>query len=289
MRNIFFYLLLCIFAFYSCDKDNSETIEPIKSEYNLEKGEEGSFQREIFDFYNTYGSVILTKADSSDFRYNFEFINEVKITNSDNNENDLKNALSFFKEIFVNTYGDEFCKKNIPFNIIFCNEIIAKVKEGWSTKEKSVPFWVANNFIAIAGVNDNINNLTDEDKLSIKKSLHIDFWVKYMFDYSEKFLLDYEFYGVSEAYYTKSRAMFQEPAFTNEECWEFGFTGKKSWGYNNYTKREDAIEFLKLVLTTNEIDLQDKFSKYPRYKKKYYVVKNVFKDIFNIDTNNLFN
>lgn len=278
MRNIFvLYLFILIGLISSCDDSvDSWTGElPIK-EYNLKEGEEGSFQRDIYNLYNKYNSIILTSVDSSDYRYNFASINELTITNAKNNEDDFKNAYAIFKEIFLDKYSDSFLKENLCFNIIFCEEIKNKAENS------NVDFFIGSNFIAIGGVNSSLKNISDENKNSLKNSINADFWKKIIFEYKHSLGINNEFYNISGKYYSENRGWF-DPPFTNEEVYERGFI-TSIWHSAFPERRKDAGIFIEYVLLNDEATMLDKFNEYPLVKKKYYFIKNAFKNNFDIDT-----
>lgn len=283
MRNIFvLYLFILIGLISSCDDSvDSWTGElPIK-EYNLEEGEEGSFQRDIYNFYDKYGSIILTNVDSSDYRYNFGSINELTITNAEDNEADYKNAYTIFKEVFLDIYSDKFLKENLCFNIIFCEEIKAKVQYSIS----NVDFFIGSNFIAISGVNSSLKNISAEDKKSLKNSINVDFWKKIMFEYKHRLGINNEFYNISGKYYSENRGWF-DPPFTDEEVYDRGFISS-IWHSAFHEQRKDAGIFIEYVLLNDEATMLEKFNEYPLVKKKYYFIKNAISNNFDIDTDTL--
>lgn len=256
------------------------TGELMKMEYNLTEGEDGSFQRIIYDFYNKYGSVILANVSEADYKYNFTDPNDIEIINCSGDEDNLKNAYSLFKEIFLDRYTDEFLKNNLTFNIIFCEEIVKR-----STK---LDYYVSSNFIAIAGVDSKLLEISEEEIEQIKANLHVDYWNTYMGTYSTKFKVDYRFYQFSENDYNESRGWF-DPNFTLEEWCEAGFLPDIFLGYQMPSQKKDFDSYLSFLLTNRKEDCQELFDSYDLIRKKFYYIYNIFEEQFNINPYQIIN
>lgn len=284
-------LLVGIMCLMSCSDDENLSLD-FENKFLVEKGEEGSFQRQVYEHYMKYSVVILTQATVADYKYNFDNVNKIAITNSDGNKEDLQYALDFFNEIFTNSYPVDFIKEHTPINVILCNKIrtVADRKQD-KDKEKDLDYYVGNNFIALAGVNDKLKTLSEEEKQSLKNCIHADLWSKYLFSYCKKLKIGADFYNISRDFYGKTGEFVEEDAlkagFVDSHNFDFG--GGFIYVYRFLDEREDVFAFIKFIFSNKEADLQEKFQSYPLLKKKYLILKDVIENRFKIKINSIVN
>lgn len=281
-NKLLIFISIFLFAIFSCDyEEDHYNGNLLKMEYNLTKGVDGSFQRVIYDFYNKYGSVILTDVTEADYKYNFADTNKIEIINCSGDEKNLRNAYNIFKEIFLDRYSDEFLKENLTFNIIFCEEII----KGSS----KLDYYVSSNFIAVANVDSKLLEITEEEKEQRKYNLHIDYWNIYMGTYSAKFQVDFRFYQFSENFYNDDRSGWFDPAYTYEEWYEAGFLPNAYERYYMPNQKKDFDSYLSFMLTNRKEDCQELFETYDLIRKKFDYIYNIFEEQFNIDPYHIIN
>lgn len=285
---VYVILLVGIMCLMSCCDDENLSLD-FKNKFLVEKGEDGSFQRQVYEHYMKYKVIVLTQATVVDYKYNFDNVNKIAITNSDGNKEDLQYALDLFNEMFTNSYPVDFIKEYTPINVILCNKI--RTVEG---KEQDLDYYVGNNFIALAGVNDKLKTLSGEEKQSLKNSIHADLWSKYLFAYCEKFKLESDFYNISRDFYGKE-ASLEEAPLKEEDALKAGFVDSHNFDfgggdivvYRFLDEREDVFAFIKFIFSNKEADLQEKFQKYPLVKEKYFILKDIIENRFKIKVNDI--
>lgn len=281
IKTVFIGLIILLAG---CNNSDNELSMPIVDKYKLDKGTEGSFQREVYNYYSKFGVVVIANATIADYKYNFDNVNPITIKNSSGNEADLKNALKVFREIFTDCYSESFVRAYTPFKIILCDEIIG------AEDNKQLDYYVANGFIALAGVSGKLKELSAEHKKELKNKLNVDFWSKYLFSYSEKLKVGAAFYNVSKKKYGESGE------FTEEDAYKAGFTDSHNvdlgggfiYVYRFLNEREDVAAFIRFIFSNKEADLAEKFEKYPLIKKKYGILKNNIEKEFKVNVNDFF-
>jgi hypothetical protein len=262
---LYIFIALIIFA-VGCTEDDEPLAEFKKSKYDLSQGEEGSVQRDIYDIYTNYNCLLLLEADSSDYKYNFENQNNIKIVNSD--EAYHKAGINFFKEVWLDKYNEEFKKKNLPFSIILCNKII-------NSKNQEVNVYTGHGFVAIAGINENLAGMTDEAKKSLYKEINFNFWGYNMMQYRQAVKLPNRFYAVSKAMY-----LDQTFEWDFDNIYKLGFV---STDWPRPSIEQDGVDYMRFITMSTQDYINTMTSKFPKIKEKYDIIKTYFADTYKID------
>lgn len=269
MKSIIIYIFISLLIFASsCDKEDIPFAQPKKNKYDLSKGEEGSVQREIYDFYQKYNCIIITESDSSDYRYNFNSINEVTLKNPE--EENIKSGIAFMKEVWLNKFPEKFMKEHLPFSLILCDRIINK-------KNKEVNAFASYNFLAMGKINGDYDDLENYEKSDIFRELTFELLYNNMFKYKGDLKFPNKFFAVSHDFYNKSDYL------KGEKSYILGFVENT---YNT-SHEDDTMEWLNFLTEKTQEEIDEMRNDFPRIEEKYQVLKSYFKAEFGIEITDL--
>lgn len=267
MNKNILYVFIALLVFAVGCTDDEEPLSKFKnSKYDLSEGEEGSVQRDIYNFYTKYNCLLMLEADSSDYKYNFEKPNNITIVNSDKAYH--KAGIEFLNEVWLNNYSEEFKKNNLPFSIILCDKI-------FDTKKNIIDVYASHGFVAISGVNGNLASMTDEKKQSLSKKINFMFLGSNMFQFRKDLILPNKFYAVCMNLYED-----QDKIYSEEEIFPLGFL---STDWPRPSTDQDAVDFIRFITLNTQSYIDRINSTYPKIKEKYDILKKHFADTYNID------
>lgn len=264
-KNILYIFMALMIVFVSCNDDEEPFVEFKKSKYDLSEGEEGSVQREIYNFYTKYNSIILVNADSSDYRYNFASPNAIKIVNAD--EAYHKAGIQFLYDVWLNNYSDEFNQKFLPFSIILCDTI-------YDAKGNELEMYSSRGFVALSGVNEDLESMSDETKKAFSKKLNFEFLGKNMLAERKAFVIPNKFFSISKRYYGEMSFL------DDEEIYKQGFLDTD---FVRPSRDQDGVQYIKFITLSTQEHIDYMTSTYPNIKLKYDILKQFFADEFAID------
>lgn len=267
MKNNILYIFIALIIFaVGCTDDSEPLAEFKKSKYDLSKGEDGSVQRDIYNLYNDYKCVLLLEADSSDFRYNFEYVNNIKVINAD--EAYHKEGINFLKEVWLDNYSEEFKKNYLPFSIILCDKI-------FDSRNREVDVYASHGFVAIAGLNADLAVMTDEKKKLISQKVNFEFFGTNMLQYRKALELPKSFYAVSKSMYND-----QTSYWDNNDIYKLGFV---TTDWPRPSMDQDGVDYMRFITMSTQDHIDDLTSRFPKIKEKYDIVKRYFADELGID------
>ncbi|MHA4809364.1 hypothetical protein ACX0G9_14725 [Flavitalea flava] len=118
-------LIICLFMVIlsSCYKSPVLTPGTANILYALPQGNQ-PYDKDIVDFYNTYGTFILYKWTAADFGYgvtNAVFFNQIQAFPADTNY--IQQGLHFLHANLLDVYPIAFVKQTIPWRILLAGEI----------------------------------------------------------------------------------------------------------------------------------------------------------------------
>lgn len=289
MKHIYLLTLIIASLLISCDDEDNLSVKLDNGKYYIGDNPEGKVQEYIYNFYKKYNSLILTNPDTSDYRYNFTSMNKVIIIppvekniykeelNSEENKI-LIDGFNFLKEVFFNQYSDEFKQKYFPTTIQLA-DVIKTWDQGWDTITPIA--YASHNFIAISGINKDIDEISEDNKKLYIKEINFQLWYNYLLNGVGKLNIPKSFYSVSKEFYGKE----QEDS-DYEGDWEIahtnGFLVGTRWG--EYTvDYKDLLSYFQHIFLTDRTELETLMEKYPNIKLKYEILRNTILENFSLD------
>lgn len=277
------YTLIAIIALL-CWQCNDE--DPLDSEL-------GSYRRKydvnspdtvvrfVSQYYQRYGKVFITDPDSSDYLYNFQYKNTVKLKMPEQETEHLLYGIAYMNELFVDFYPDQFIKEHFPFSLIISDSIYTV---GFGAKE--IDLYVARNFLAL-NVGQKTRDYTFEEKKHLSLTMHITFITDLLYQYQNCLDLS-AFFAPSEKLYST----IGSSKLSIEQLYAQGIMYDRAWyGNTEYPSRKDDLKDWLSFLTGYK---EDKWSKipdnvdeliatYPVMKQKYDALTQAIKDCIGID------
>lgn len=251
----------------------------------------------VSQYYYKYGKEIILNAEPSDYMFNFQSKNEVRIVPPRQDEEHLANVLQFIREMFLDGYGEQVKKEIFPHAIILGDSIINTSSEPY----RSVDIYTASSYVAFS-VNDETLSLTETEKAELSKSWNITFLNYCMnqigWTVPEEFYLystDDE-YGLKENWWIPIEGATEdsEPA-PMDVVWEKGYpqgtwTSYGGWfdpleyGYSVASSRSSYLEqFIDFLLSTPQETIDAAIAKHEKLRNAHDILDEALKEDFGID------
>ena len=113
----------------------------------------------VSQYYYKFGKEIILDPDTSDYMFNFQSKNEVRIVPPRQDEAHLSEALQFLREMFLDGYSDHVKEKIFPYAVILGDSIINVSSEPYVKMD----ICTATSYVAFL-VNDEMIGKTEEEK-----------------------------------------------------------------------------------------------------------------------------
>lgn len=277
MKNILIFLFLALAV--GCSKEdplNAPLGQPKRS-YDVNSSD--PVKKYVSLYYQNNGKEFLIDADSSDWMYNFNIKNDLKINAPKYDVEHIMAGIELIEEVFTSAYpnADYF-----PNNLILAESIF--LKDTWGDGYNKVTDAVASrSFIAInVGVKGTI--FSESDKVRISSTAHTQFIQKYLLEYRKEVINLDKFYSYGTAYYgTKV-----EDKMTQDELYSLGFIESPSWLGNSFPSQIVHMEqWIKFLFTKPQEEIQTIIDTYPAMKKNYDAWSTEIKEGLGADLKNL--
>ena len=291
---IFKYILISIalISFWQCSEEDDITAEIVPYRRSYDVNSPDTVMRFVSQYYYKYNHVFITDPDSSDYLYNFESKNPVRMVQAEQTTEHLLYGISYMKELFLDFYPDEFIKNHFPFSLIIADSIgLTEYPQG------PKDHYVTRNFVAL-NVGEMTKNYTFEQKKFLSLTMHLEFIVNVLYTYGNGLELT-EFFSPGEKLYSTATGDWDnEKKWKLEELFAAGFLYDDKGDYYPYTgfvsKSQDLKDWLSFLWGYKE----DKWSKipdnveelidtYPVMKQKYDVLTKAIKDCIGVDYKDL--
>ncbi|MDE6162250.1 MAG: hypothetical protein K2F98_01700, partial [Bacteroides sp.] len=189
-------LMSLIAGFSSCYHEDALNVPDQTDKYGvLEDTPTDPTRHFIYQFYQQYGTVIITNPTEADYKFNFTSDNGIKITSPEQNEEVINAGIDFLKKTLLNLYPDDFLKKNLPFSIILAKQV---QMDAWG-ETTILNSYASGNFIAISNITPALKTMPQTEFIKIRADINANFWAKYMSEVRGVFTIPDTFYEVSEA------------------------------------------------------------------------------------------
>lgn len=288
MKNIFLLLIAFSFVFVACDDDEDIKVELAQGKYYLEDDPSDYVKHYIYEFYQKYGTVILTNPEPEDYVYNFSDSNPLEMVPPAQEESVLKAGLEMIDELFLSHYDDDFKKNHLPFTIQLADTI-----KRITNKTYYHDYYISRNFIALANVDSDISTMTDEKKDEISKGMHFEYWFNFLMGDREAFGIPLSFFNYGEDYYgedidpdreVSSKEELLERARTKGFISYPGYYTSSSYRYKSYdSKGDDLRDFFYHMIYLNRAEFGEILDTYPKIKDKYDLLRSAIYMQLNFD------
>lgn len=278
MRRIVYLLMLL--GMFSCYEEADIHVDDLEARYNLEDDPSDPVQHYIYEFYQQYRTIILTKPTIYDYKFNFSQKNRIDITAPEQDKDLLYEGIQFIEDVFIDIYTPEFRKRYFPMLIIMADTIR---DAGWGSTEQrnSVS---STNFVAIGNIRKGfVSSLTSDEIVKMRADINGSFWADYMMKAKGWYTVDSAFYKVSADDYGKVViGMFDDTTLEEIDFYEMGFISydpEASWIEPGFTQvqnpREetDLSQWMRFIFEKTPAEMEEICAKYPKMKQKYEVLR----------------
>ncbi len=252
----------------------------------------------VSQYYYKFGKEIILDPDTSDYMFNFQSKNEVRIVPPRQDEAHLSEALQFLREMFLDGYSDHVKEKIFPYAVILGDSIINVSSEPYVKMD----ICTATSYVAFL-VNDEMIGKTEEEKAELSKQWNITF-LNYCFSkigwtVPESFYLySNEEYGLRENWWIPVAGATEdsEPA-PLDVVWERGYpqgtwtwqfaedwTAPNEYGYSVASSRASYLEqFIDFLFSTPQEVIDEAIANHEKLRHAHDVLDNALKEDFGID------
>lgn len=166
----FFILLLSIIA--GCGKEDSIKPDELKPAFTLPQGNH-AYDKQILDFYNTYGCYILYKFKEQDFQWNIT--HAIPYVADQGDENYIAQSLHALDEHLFRYYPSSFLKAALPYKIILSSRI-REVDLFLDTLDNPINSVATASHFAFGRAGSSLATMTVDELKAMKSDLHKAFW-----------------------------------------------------------------------------------------------------------------
>lgn len=287
MKKIFIALFAALAIFTSCEKEGRLNLPPEQPRYNLADDPNDPVQHFVYETYQKYGVIVVTNPTIADYKFNFSSDNGIVMTAPPQDRDVLMAGIGLLKEIIFDKYPENFLKQNLPVTIIMANTInMASYGETYEMAS-----YVARNYLAISHINEELPNLTAEEKQAIDADANSKLWATYMTTMLQSFSVPEDFYNAGikafpdedyyEFYWEKDPAEID--FYSYGFIWydeEASFIEPDWFWYDVYgpDKNLDVLQWIKFILGTSKSEIDEICNKYPIMKQKYEILSAAMAD-----------
>lgn len=270
----------------SCYNEDALIIPDQTDKYNiLQDDPSDPTQHFIYQFYQKYQTVIITRPTEADYKFNFTSDNGIKITAPEQQKEIIDEGINFLQDVLLGLYPDDFLKKNLPFSILLAQQV-QMASYGETTIMNS---YASGSFIALGNVTSDLKTMSREDFVKIRADVNATFWARYMSEVRGLFTISDAFYEASQEiepdlynwFYLGSDApstidfyhyglISYDPdaSFVDEDDPEDPF-----YSLTAPSKATDLSQWMNFVFEKTPAEIQEICNNYPVMKKKYDVIR----------------
>lgn len=270
----------------SCYNEDALIIPDQTDKYNIPQDDPSDpTQHFIYQFYQKYQTVIITRPTEADYKFNFTSDNGIKITAPEQQKEIIDEGINFLQDVLLGLYPDDFLKKNLPFSILLAQQV-QMASYGETTIMNS---YASGSFIALGNVTSDLKTMSREDFVKIRADVNATFWARYMSEVRGLFTISDAFYEASQEiepdlynwFYLGSDApstidfyhyglISYDPdaSFVDEDDPEDPF-----YSLTAPSKATDLSQWMNFVFEKTPAEIQEICNNYPVMKKKYDVIR----------------
>ena len=223
--------------FAGCSSDNEEIGAPIPLEppYPLPEKGLSPAQDRVVDFYYNYNTFLLYDFTPEDFDYG-QSTNGMEYHATVGDLQYLEPMLDLLDEVWLDFFPESFKSRYFPFKIYFADQISTTNK--WSGVPTYYDLVARKTDMAVAGMNESINEITPEKKQELKCALigaYIDFLlIQQDADGTSLLKIPQEFYEVTD-YANDWMSSLDYKASGNPDVYlEFGYLPDLDFRFSAY-------------------------------------------------------
>lgn len=178
-NTLFTVFFLALLVMTACKKEAPVQTDKFEPEYKLPQGDH-PYDRSILDFYQKYGTYILYKFNSKDFRWNVT--GNIPYVAEPGDEAYIAPALEALNKHLFSHYPEVFLKKALPYKIILSDKIRKVISDPQTGRVDTLdhPENTAGSIshLAFGHASSRLGQLSPEELLLMKGDLHREFWLQ---------------------------------------------------------------------------------------------------------------
>ncbi|MCW3467291.1 hypothetical protein [Chitinophaga nivalis] len=281
------YLALLFACLCTTCKKEQAALSPTPKDslfYPLPQGNQ-AYDRQIMQWYRTYGTYVLYRYSKKDYQYGFTGIYPDAIIVQTADTTALPAAVDFLQRYWFDDYPVDFLRKFLPFKILLAGTIMAS-SDGADTTDTPItsPFYGLD-YIVVPQIDARFPKLSASRKQALRTALHITFLQSLFFSVDgftpPKLTPPPAFFDISR---------YQETNLTPANKYQYGYLylDKDNGQWTAPVKDMDFMYFLYTVVSTpgpvlEATLLSPHTDKNGLIRKKYACLLAYFKNQFHID------
>ena len=284
---VLYIIPLFLLLLLSCHDEDTIKAELQAGKYVITDDPNDPVQHFIYNFYQKYGVVILTNPDSSDYVYNFDKPNLIRVTPPKQDKQLLETGLQYLSEVFFDIYDDSFKKSYFPFTVQMADQISGFVIDWYEPQN----IYANTGLIVVANINEELSSLDEETKHINRGEINAALWCNH--------LLPREAWRVRSAFYEPSKDYYDEFAFDSYTV-EEGIIEAREAGFISFdpnsdtedpedcflyipSKETDVLLFIQFIFSSTQEEVEELMEEYPIIEEKYKILQASIKEYMNID------
>lgn len=156
----------------SCSKEADIKPDELKPAFSLPQGNH-PYDKQILDFYNTYGCYMLYKFSEQDFNWNIT--GTIPYVADQGDENYIGQSLEALDKQLFSFYPANFLKAALPYKIVLSSRI-REVDLFLDTLDNPVNSVYTSSHFAFGRAGSSLETLTTDELKVMKSDLHKAFW-----------------------------------------------------------------------------------------------------------------
>ena len=295
MKTNIWLIAIALLLAYSCAKDKEIGPDvPVKVDYVIPQGQSPADDR-IVALFEKYGTYILYDYTEDDFNYTIVTsggTSNMTVYRVLGNPIYVGDMLDVLEETWLRFYPDDFLAKNLPYRILLADTI--KGVYSYERPDLLYKCYLTANTVSVAGLNEDIQTISAEDKRLLKNELQRNF-VSDLLD-NGKITIPREFYEVSDYTIAASSDVASEnyarvrgfvPNIADEDSYGLVYEWclTVDWKTKTLSQDQDLLCFLHNMLchAEDEIDTWATYLTYPLVKRKHDILQEHFMETYGID------
>ncbi|MCX2453640.1 hypothetical protein OQX61_20380 [Pedobacter sp. PLR] len=266
LKLLFPVLSFMIISILGCKKEPVIKPDTIQPEYQLPQGNH-PYDHKILDFYNKYGTYILYKFSSKDFRWNIT--DDILYVADQGDQDYVEQSLDVLDKKLFSFYNEGFLKLTLPYKILLSSRIrVVKLPDTLATP---IPAISTFSHFTFGQTSRRFSQLTDQELVDLKTDMHVAYW--------------------QQAINTKKMELPPSFAAATDYSMVMEFN-KNQYGVFHYSNgmnaTDDFLGYIAAIVTHTAEELENAVFTLDndpegRFRFKYNMITNYYKVKYNVD------
>lgn len=219
MKKIVIYFILLMLSLCSCTNEERLVItESLNPEGVYDTLSTDPVKRYEANYYYNYGRVFTTDPEPSDYIYNFQYKNKVRMVKPQRSQEHLMQGIRLMEELFMNFYPDDFIRNHFYHTLIVADSIIS------IGDNRALQWYMARSCAALT-IDENSKSYTEEQRRNISLEMQVQFLLEKLYRYDAVLNVD-QFFKIGDGLY----GVTADKKYTQEELYAVGFLKSSSYG-----------------------------------------------------------